>query len=197
MIQTAQETDNLTLALIKQHLYVDITEDDALLTAYSASSLEMVKKHTANDILETTYGNTAFEIIPIDNKLYLELNYKPGSVTITTDQSLPINIFDKTYAYAPSSTLSTTVTVSEDFYTYIDKELVIDISNMVEFNSSTIVVSIEAKTGSNPVPETINQARLLVVAGWYANREPATNLSVNVVPYGVGLLLDLESNSVI
>ena len=196
MTKTIQDADSLTLDLIKQHLYIDTIADDILLEAYKVASLGTVQKYLSSDILKTTWGNTDLESVIMDSKFYLNLQYKPYSVTVTSTEPIPENILHKSYSTEVSTNLVTTIEVDKCFYSYINDELVIDVSNIVTY-SDTAVLTVGALTGDSTVSKMTELARLMLIAGWYANREPSTNLQTNKVPYNVGLLLDLESNSVI
>lgn len=196
MTQTNQISDNLTLSIIKEHIYVDIANDDTLIQVYSEASLKLCQNFLFDSVLYTTYNSEDYENIIQGTNLVLDLKFKPNEVKIMTSAPVPDNILTSSYKFEPSNNLVSEIIVNKDFYTYIDNKLCIDISNIYNLDS-TITLETEVSTGSNPISEVINQARMIMIAGWYANREPSTSMAVNKLPFSAELLLSTEQNSFI
>lgn len=168
MIVDTQAYDTLTLEIAKSHLYVDFANDDALITNQIAASLQAVENYMSLQVLDTTYGATAEELIPFAeyDALKLTLPYKPDSVTVTDDSGV------------------TTYTERDEVYYYDNADGYLYIPD-----TDSNITSIEAVCGGINT-QSIDQARLLLIGNWYAFREADVNGAINKLPTGATFLLD-------
>ena len=167
MIKTVTGTDNLLLADVKLHLYVDIAEDDTLIQSYIDASLSAAANYMHKDILETEYHASSKEvedyIFAVDRML--------DKVTIT-DNAIEI-------------------TLEQYEFTQYDGHLAFDYYY-------DMLQAVKGVSGYVEIPANINQARMLLIGSWYANREAnvAANMSASL-PVGVEFILDSEADGAI
>ena len=174
MTITTTETDTLTLDLVKQHLLVDHTVDDVIIQHYIDSSIPATQNYTNKSVLSGTYTNTTDELVPVYEfdgyyTYKLRIPFCPTEVTITYPTG--------------------TITVFKDDIEYDNKD------SLLYITTNEVPTTITADIESNL--KDINQARLLTVGSWYANRESETITSTKVLPFGVTFILDSASGSVL
>jgi len=171
----SQTADALDLASVKQHLNVDFTEDDVLIQSYIDASLMYVQGQTHRGILETYYTNTTDEFIPvaIDGVEYyvLRVPYRPDNIFVFIQNLPTVSVFPDEVAYN-IGTGKLYIPATYDGATKID-------------------VTIGRESNDTPL---VNQARLMIVANWYAFRESDFVGSIKEVPTGVQRILDNVSN---
>ena len=142
-------TDTLTLELIKQHLIIDHSLDDALLTHYQVASLELVESEAHAQFYPRTWTATPKELeIGIDGLLRLSLPVDADVVMI--DDSTHAKQIDRRYWY------------------FCSDGIIIDMAKL-DFEAPLIVV--DAETGETDQGNMVNQLRLLIIGEWYGSRE--------------------------
>jgi len=173
---TAQEADLLQLPLVKQHLYVDITEDDVLIQSYIDSSIFAVQDYILAPIFETTYTNTVDELTDIDNVYTLRIPHKPIKVTVT-------------YPTEPNKV------IYYDEMDYDNGTGILTITDELGFEKALTIVA--------NIPSLLNktqQSRMLLIGTWYAYREndiDTNSTTVAELPTGVKFMLDSIRKSVL
>lgn len=170
-------TDALTLDSVKAHLNVTFDDDNGLIESYQKASLLFLEKSTNRYLRPLKFIADESELIPIINHneqfFQLSLPYRPEEVVV---DSVSYNDID-------------------DFYSY-------DCTNKILYIPYTQpVTEIHVITGASNVSlidlELINQARLMLIANWYAFRESDITTTINEVPNGVKRIIDLISGSLI
>lgn len=163
IISTA--TDSLLLTTIKEHLVVDIDDDDTLISMYSEASLQAVENYCHAQFLERTWSADSSELeISTFNNLILYIPVTPTAITLTL-------IGGATYEFK-----------TREWYFYEGKCRV-NLDDVEDIGLG--ILSVEAKTGEDPITALVNQARLITIGSWYSNREnEIVGSSVNELPSG-------------
>jgi len=156
--------DDLTLVLVKKHLLVDHTSDDDIINQYMAASLEAVETTCHAHFLKRTWEGTIYESeILLDNTLSLHLPINPKAIGLTFAT-------EEGYNFEPF----------EWYYCSQKVKVTLDNVDLVE-----AIATVTAVTGFDVIPAQINQARLLIIGSWYAQREnDVMGISVNDLPSG-------------
>jgi len=167
MVKTVTGTDNLLLADVKLHLYVDITEDDTLIQRYIDASLSAAANYMHKDVLLTEYDASAKEIQ--DYRFIIDMAL--DKVTIT-DNSIEI--------------------ILEQYeFTQYDGQLAFDYYY-------DALEAVKGVSGYDVIPANVNQARMLLIGSWYANREANITTATSAkLPVGVEFILDSEADGAI
>ncbi len=166
----SQSADSLTLSAVKEHLYVDFVDDDALIQSYMNASMNYVRLAIHKEILLTTYESTVAEEVLIDESYYkLYIDFKPSKVSVTQLGDIVTELVADDYTFDPAGYLL----VSE--VTDLDK--------------------ITAENGDLTQDPIIDQIRLMLIANWYSFREADFTSTINEVPNGVSRLMDIIQNS--
>lgn len=172
----SQESDPLSLSLLKSHLNIDAddTYDDTLLQFYLDTSLEFVIRDIYFDPRLAVYEATEDELIVSETyPYYYSLSIPTWIKTITIEnpegtQTYTREFFSLRSTYDPETN---TLRIYEE-----------DISD---------IISVTATTGLNASEMTpITQARLLIIGDWFRNREDSQTVQFSSLPNGSKRLLD-------
>jgi len=159
------QTDNITLDMAKQHLYIQDIEDDKLIPIYIASSLAVVEDYIHDIVLERTYETTQTEIATLAAAGYkIQLNDKPKEILVTLQ--------GHTYPL-----LSTE-------WRWNDKILTIDAP---QHNLQIEKISAICGRGNNLAQ--ITQARLLLIGDYYSYRNDNLETNIRELPTGIKMIL--------
>ena len=173
-----QAPDNLTLEEVKQHLYIDYSDDDTYLQSLIDLSLSYTQQETGNSILETEYVSTPEEV---QNNIYV-VDYYPTKVEVTlNDDSIVTLLRDELLTY---NVIDTTIVQNHQIMFslsglfdvgYFDPEDIKQVNAFSGVNSSLLI--------------PVTHARKLLIGDWYNHREDSSYFSQNYINYGVERLL--------
>jgi len=168
MIFLQEETDNLDLDLVKEHLVVNHDEDDVIIMQYMTASLEVVKSYIHRNPLKTSYEAIPNELKSINGAYLLDIADRPVEMFATakgSNQSLPVpNVYWHFNSY--------------------DKQVLFYPPNKIDFDDIVIF------TGAYLEEAQITQARLLLIGTYYNYRESVADLRLTEVPNAFKLILD-------
>lgn len=198
-------TDPVTLAEAKAQMRVDITDDDALITAYITAARLWCEAYSKKTFATTTWA-WQFDFFP--NRLVINpatqvwdswLNSRtypytqaqilqvpvPPLVSVTSIQYYDINGVQQTmslsdYIVIPGNVGRITPKVGEMW-------------PATQSRAGSVTVTFVA--GESAVSENEKLAIKLLVAHWYRNREGVSETSFSEVPLGIKNLLNATKNS--
>lgn len=182
---TAPTSDPVTVSDIKDHLRIDISDDDDLITALISAAVSYVSTFTRRSLLEQTLKFVLPEF-PAGSDT-ITLPYPPLS-TITIDSVK--------YRDADDGTLKTwsdtEYEVIQTGATSYGLRYVLNGSWPTDVLSAVDAVQITYTAGESlaaDIDQRIILAIKLLVGNWYENREDTTTLTLRNIPMGVEMLL--------
>jgi len=165
MILTTTAHDSLTLAIAKEHLYIEHNDDDAILDVYIAASLGIVEDYIHAPALERTYETTALE---------MQTLAAAGFKLVLADNPTSVTVDNAGHIYE--------LPASE--YSYHNNVLTIK-----NGSSRQMPTKIIAKAGKSQHAAQLLQARLLLIGSYYSFRNNDIDLRINELPTGVKMIL--------
>ena len=156
--QAHPSPDIITLDQAKDHLKVDVTDDDAMITDMIQAAIEACEDYTGSVINEAKYeirfdnfiDNYEFKLSPIYEIVSIGYTDEAG----TTQPLLPIN-----YELLPVDKFGTII-----HYT--------DVDNLPTIKAGTrIIVNITAGYADGKTPKAIQSAIKLIIGDLYENRQ--------------------------
>lgn len=187
LIQTVAPTSEpLTLAEVKQHLNIDITNDDNLLTGLIVSA-----RHQAENYMKRQLMPATFQYITRDfpcSTCDIELMRPPLS---TLSSNVVVEYVDNTNS---TNTLGATVyTVDYDrdpgrIYPSFNNEWPSNVAS--DYRKGVKITYKSGYVSRNAVPQPIKQWMLQRIGSWYEHREELTPDTFNRLPmdFTMGLL---------
>lgn len=176
---------------VKDHLYVDGTEDDALIMDYIRAATAMLETKCSRCFIQQTRrltmnGFTDARYVH-NNRIYLPRSPVANSSGVSI-----------TYVAATDGT-TTTWSSSEYTVHYNERPGYIGLAYNETWpdvryidNSVTVTYPVGHSTSPNSVPMNVKLAIKMLVAHWYRNREATVQGSMSELPLGVDALLEGE-----
>ena len=177
--RTSTYLDTLALADIKTYLRVTFNDDDALLASLIDTSLEYVKSYTQRPTLNTGYSDQ-----------YGEFSTFPDELVIG-DTEPPMA--DPQVFYMDTGGVEQEVPNSQISYSYslVTRAIVISVESPPDIQEDSFIRVDWAVTAV--APELAVEARRLLIANWYENREATVAGPNTVVQFGVNAILSPNS----
>ncbi len=204
---SAPAAEPVTLAMAKQQLVVDYTNDDPLITAYITAARQycekLMQRHIYNRtmLLTLDYFPLASECVNGANQYAYVSSYirslsillpKPGlvsvqSITYLSDNNVTLTMDPAAYVVDTMSEPGRIMPAPGTFWPYQNQYIPGQVQ--VAYTSGTYGDGVEV----DDCPQTIKLAILLLVSHWYAHREASTEATLNNIPLGATELLAGES----
>jgi uncharacterized phiE125 gp8 family phage protein len=190
-------SEPVTLAEAKLHLRVDVTDDDALITAMISAAREMIERYTSRTLIYTAYRMT-MDMWTWD----IELPRSPA-IEAAANLVTGINYITPRIRYWDNDYVQQTITYADD-----DFELLLDNNPpLLVLPPSTIwpitaplqrgAIEIDWIAGygssSTGIPQLLRLAIMMLVAHWYEHREAVGSFG-SEVPLAVDSVLRLYSD---
>ena len=210
----APTCEPVTLNQIKNQCTIDpsFTDDDALLSMYGIAAREYAEKYTRRAFLPQqwqltldhfpTYGFTG----TANPALRRDWSYYSGawdgmtialpkpkcisadSITYVDTTGTQQTLAPSAYKLDPNSTPARIVPAQGAFW---------PLNTIYLPGSVNITYTAGSYADADHVPQSICVAILLLASHWYANRESASVMNLNQIPFGVKALLDLYKVTVL
>jgi uncharacterized phiE125 gp8 family phage protein len=187
----------VTLAEAKLHLRVDLSDDDALITAMISAAREMVERYTSRTLIYTAYRLT------MDNWPYdIELPRSPAIEAAANLVTGIAYITPRIRYYDGDGNQQTMTYAAGDFEILLDNNpplLVLPPSGIwpVTYPLQRGAIEIDWIAGygsaSTGIPELLRLAIMMLVAHWYEHREAVGSFG-SEVPLAVDSVLRLYSD---
>jgi uncharacterized phiE125 gp8 family phage protein len=182
---TGPSVEPLTLAEVKQHCRVDISDDDAYL-----ESLVTAAREYCEDYLDRTLVHTQWRM-RLDGFPYeIELPRPPMASSGTTTA---VSI-----TYTANESGATVVLPSTEYR--VDRDATPGAmrtlyggswpSHLLDQNSVTVLWWGGYGADGSSVPRPIRHAMLMLIGAWYERRQAADSAAATEIPFGVRALLD-------
>lgn len=172
----------VTLVEAKDHLRVDVTDDDTYITGLILGSVAYCEEKMQKCFLTQTITKY-LDRFPACN--YIELDKNPLASVVSVK-------------YTDYLGVVTTMPATDyivDTHGFVGKIVLAWGKSWPTTTLQTVnAIAIETTAGygaAAAVPQMIKQAILLLIGHWYANREAVTDLKLAEVPVGVDSLLGL------
>lgn len=168
----------VSLAQTKDHLRVEHGAEDTLILAYITSARLHVEAHLSKLLIEQEW-RINFDKLPTGKAIELPLAPLTAlnAVRYYTEQSGPTNIPPVDYSIDVDSKLAR-------FVLHLQRQ------NLRAFGAYELDVTVGYGPSAEDVPADIRQALFMLIAHWYHNREAASPLVREHLPYGVLALLE-------
>lgn len=171
---TAQTHEPVTLTEVKDHLRVDTTDDDALISALIVAARQWAEEYTGRQFMAATWD---WMLDALGGTLYAPM---PPLQSVTSIKYLDTTGVEQTLA---SSTYRVDA-VSEP------GRIALDYGQVWPSTYPVVnAVTVRFVAGYTTVPEPIRQAVLILVGELYEQRQDSASYQVNAVPFGVRALL--------
>jgi uncharacterized phiE125 gp8 family phage protein len=190
-------SEPVTLAEAKLHLRVDLSDDDALITAMISAAREMVERYTSRTLIYTAYRLT------MDNWPYdIELPRSPAIEAAANLVTGIAYITPRIRYYDGDGNQQTMTYAAGDFEILLDNNpplLVLPPSGIwpVTYPLQRGAIEIDWIAGygsaSTGIPELLRLAIMMLVAHWYEHREAVGSFG-SEVPLAVDSVLRLYSD---
>jgi uncharacterized phiE125 gp8 family phage protein len=187
----------VTLVEAKLHLRVDLSDDDALITAMISAAREMVERYTSRTLIYTAYRLT------MDNWPYdIELPRSPAIEAAANLVTGIAYITPRIRYYDGDGNQQTMTYAAGDFEVLLDNNpplLVLPPSGIwpVTYPLQRGAIEIDWIAGygsaSTGIPELLRLAIMMLVAHWYEHREAVGSFG-SEVPLAVDSVLRLYSD---
>jgi uncharacterized phiE125 gp8 family phage protein len=187
----------VTLAEAKLHLRVDLSDDDALITAMISAAREMVERYTSRTLIYTAYRLT------MDNWPYdIELPRSPAIEAAANLVTGIAYITPRIRYYDGDGNQQTMTYAAGDFEVLLDNNpplLVLPPSGIwpVTYPLQRGAIEIDWIAGygaaSTGIPQLLRLAIMMLVAHWYEHREAVGSFG-SEVPLAVDSVLRLYSD---
>lgn len=171
ILSTTSYTDPLELSTVKAHLNVGFDDDDSLISQYMKASLRFVEVETNRLLVQKTFVSTVDEVLNAIERetIKLKIPYRP--VYIKIDDEKIDNQAGKWYWEGGTLTIK---------------------SNKTEITSIEAIINVDDNDSEEI--NLITQARLMLIANWYAFREADYTGNINEIPTGVTRILSILSD---
>ena len=176
---TAPTSEPVTLQAAKDHLRLDIDDDDSLILSLITAARQWIEGQTKRSLISQVW----------DQKIDGNWPWKHGGPRIELQKNPVISVSSITYVSgaSPNPTLGT------DQYTAVTRNYGSYIVPAYGVTWPTVrcvpdAITVRFTAGYSTVPEPLKHAILMLVAHWYERRE-ATESSVTPIPYGVDALI--------
>jgi uncharacterized phiE125 gp8 family phage protein len=190
-------SEPVTLAEAKLHLRVDLSDDDALITAMISAAREMVERYTSRTLIYTAYRLT------MDNWPYdIELPRSPAVEAAANLITGIAYITPRIRYYDGDGNQQTMTYAAGDFEILLDNNpplLVLPPSGIwpVTYPLQRGAIEIDWIAGygsaSTGIPQLLRLAIMMLVAHWYEHREAVGSFG-SEVPLAVDSVLRLYSD---
>ena len=190
-------SEPVTLAEAKLHLRVDLSDDDALITAMISAARDMVERYTSRTLIYTAYRLT------MDNWPYdIELPRSPAIEAAANLVTGIAYITPRIRYYDGDGNQQTMTYAANDFEVLLDNNpplLVLPPSGMwpIMYPLQRGAIEIDWIAGygsaSTGIPQLLRLAIMMLVAHWYEHREAVGSFG-SEVPLAVDSVLRLYSD---
>ena len=190
-------SEPVTLAEAKLHLRVDLSDDDALITAMISAARDMVERYTSRTLIYTAYRLT------MDNWPYdIELPRSPAIEAAANLVTGIAYITPRIRYYDDDGNQQTMTYAANDFEVLLDNNpplLVLPPSGMwpITYPLQRGAIEIDWIAGygsaSTGIPQLLRLAIMMLVAHWYEHREAVGSFG-SEVPLAVDSVLRLYSD---
>lgn len=179
---TAPTREPLSLQEAKDHLRLDIDNDDRLILSLIKAAREWVEGQTKRALISQVW----------DQQIDGNWPWKFGCPRIDLEKNPVISVDSITYVdgTSPNPTLAATkyTSVLRNHYSFIVPAYGVDWPTVRSVPSA---ITVRFTAGYTTVPQPLIQAITLLVAHWYERREviEQSQRSINEIPYGVEALI--------
>jgi len=207
---TPPTVEPVALALAKQHLRVDFTNDDTLIQTYITAARQYAEKYTNRALFDQQWvlALDHFPLPRFQTSLNSEQRHdwpyfgaawdyfsirlpKPRCVSIQSvtylDLTATLQTLDPSTYFVDTTSEPARLVPSENlFWPYTQQYLPgsVKVTYTAGSYGDGVIV--------NNCPQTVVMAILLLVGHWYENREDSSQLNLKNIPLGVAALLDTE-----
>jgi len=171
---TAPAHEPVTLAEVKDHLRVDTTDEDALISALIIAARQWAEEYTGRQFMAATW-DWMLDVIPDGFSVPL-----PPLQSVTSIKYLDTDGAEQTLV----STAYRVDAISEPGRIALAYG-----QTWPSIYSVINAVTVRFVAGYTTVPEPIRQAVLIMVGELYEQRQDSASYQVNAVPFGVRALL--------
>lgn len=186
----------ITLTEAKNHLRVDISDDDDLISGLIVAARRVTEAQLRRALVNQTWDYT-IDAFPWFRITHPDYNFTRVDYEIRLPIATATGVTSLTYV----DWNGTTQTVDSGNYLFTAGEpgrLVpypYKIWPWPRIQPAAATIRFTAGYGATAasVPATIKAAIKLLVGGWYENRESITSQSLNAIPMGVDMLLGAEA----
>lgn len=180
---TAPAKEPVDLATMKQHLRLDITDDDALLTNILLSARRQVEKFTARRLITQTW-DYYLDRYPIEDTMVMPLAPVITINTIeTTDNQLNVTTFDPSNYFVDNISDQTRIVLR------LGKIWPVVAYGLKKVNAIRINFDVGYGTDPAVVPQELLEAIKMLAAHFYQHREETEDKAPARIPLGVRYLL--------
>lgn len=181
VLQTAPTTEPVTTAEAKTHLRVTISDDDTYIGTLITVARRHVETITGRALINQTWD-------------YFLDNFPPGDKIVIP---LPRLSSVTSVKYTDKDNVQTTFAASKYIVDTNNEpgQIVLAYGESWPTFTPRPINAVEIRfvagygSGAANVPEGIKQAMLLLIAHWYENREPVTDMNMKEIPETVNALL--------
>lgn len=157
---TAASTDILTTSEVKDHLRVDVSTDDTLISNLIKAATQSAEIFTNRYFIETEvwmYADNWNEVSPLLKSPVSEIVLIKYYDSDDTQQTLAQSVYNEDLGYKPARI---TLAVDKSWPTLSTRSAPLQVRYKIGYG-----------TAASDVPEGIKQAVLLTIGNWYENRQ--------------------------
>lgn len=181
-LQVQPVTEPVSLVNAKEHIRVDITDDDVFITALAEACKDKVEDLTGRRLITQTWKWT-FDRFPVWDFLLI-----PLAPVISIDSITTFDKLDNSTLFPAASYFSDVV--SEPSRIVLKEGAVWPVDNELrEANGVEVVFKVGYGPADTDVPKNLTLAQKLLIGHFYENREVTSPIIIHEVPLTVTLLL--------
>ncbi len=184
---TPPASEPVTVAEVKLHCRIDISDDDAYLAGLITAAREMIESRTWRQLCTATW-KIVFDDFPhyqsnvLDNEVIL-LPKSPIQSVTSVKYYDPLNVFQ---TFSPSQ--YDVDLIGEPARIYPSLGFFFPVTRE-RLNAVEIVFVAGYSADGTSVPAGLKTAIMWLVAGWYWNRESVSEVAMKPVPLGVDSII--------
>lgn len=181
VLQTAPTSEPVTTAEAKAHLRITTSDDDTYIGTLIAVARKHVETITGRALINQTW-DYFLDNFPAGDKIVIPLPRLSSVTTVKyTDKDNVQTVFSSGSYIVDTNNEPGQIVLAygESWPTFTPRPI-----NAVEIRFVAGYGS-----GAANIPEGIKQAMLLLIAHWYENREPVTDMNMKEIPETVNALL--------
>jgi uncharacterized phiE125 gp8 family phage protein len=185
VLKTAPLIEPLDLDATKLHCRIDSDTEDTLITAYIKAAREYCEGFQNKSYINRTYELWLDEF-PNDDEIELPM----GPLVSVSG----IDVYDTANSKTADTTLTNYFidTKSNPGRLCLAYGKTWPTTTLRESNSICITFIAGYGSTASSVPESVKQAMLLLISGWYENRESITDKPKSTIPFAVESLLWMD-----